>query len=111
MGRLPGGLTDPGLALQQTETFQAGPCEGAGAGPVTSYGWFHGKFKTPEGEAIVLNKNGGVAGFTSWMGFTRWQGNDAPASHGLFVLSNSHGSTPIGLDAMRMLLNEQSQRS
>jgi CubicO group peptidase (beta-lactamase class C family) len=112
MGQLPGGLTDPGLALQQTETFQVSPCSNADVpGPVTSYGWFHNKFKTPEGEVIVLNKDGGVPGFTSWMGFTRWQGSGAPASHGLFVLSNSHGADALGIDAMRMLLNEQQQRS
>jgi hypothetical protein len=45
------------------------------------------------------------------MGFTRWQGTGAPASHGVFVLSNSHGADGLGIDAMRMLLSEQSQRS
>jgi beta-lactamase class C len=112
MGHLPGGLTDPALALQQTETFQANRCSNADdEGWATSYGWFHGKYRTPQGEMIVLNKNGGVPGFTSWMGFNRWQGSGAPASHGLFVLSNSHGATPIGVNAMRLLLSEQSQRS
>ena len=32
----------------------------------------------------MLNKNGGVAGFTSWMGFTSWQGTGAPSSRGVF---------------------------
>ena len=104
MGRLPGGLTDPALAYQQTETFHAGPCSGNGAGPVTSYGWFHAGVETPKGKAVVLNKNGGVAGFTSWMGFTSWQGTGAPSSHGVFVLSNSPGSTAIGNTAMKFLL-------
>jgi len=59
---------------------------------------------TPQGEAIVLNKNGGVAGFTSWMGFTSWQGTGAPSADGAFVLTNSHGGTRMGIDAMKLLL-------
>jgi beta-lactamase class C len=105
MGRLPGGLTDPALNYQQAGTFRAAPCSGAGPGPVTSYGWFHGKVATPEGPVGVVSKNGGVAGFTSWMGFTSWQGTGAPSSHGVFVLSNSPASTRLGASAMKLLLS------
>ncbi len=108
MGRLPGGLADPALAYQQTETFRAAPCSGEGPGPVTSYGWFHRELETPRGKIVVLNKNGGVAGFTSWMGFTSWQGTGAPSSHGVFVLSNGPGSTRLGNNAMKLLLEGQS---
>ncbi len=108
MGRLPGGLTDPALAYQQTETFHAAPCSGEGPEPVTSYGWFHRELETPQGKVVVLNKNGGVAGFTSWMGFTRWQGTGAPSSHGVFVLSNGPHSTRIGNNAMKLLVEGQS---
>ena len=64
---------------------------------------------TPYGQGVVdafawINKNGGVAGFTSWMGFTSWQGTGSPSSHGVFVLSNSHGGTPMGINAMKLLL-------
>jgi CubicO group peptidase (beta-lactamase class C family) len=104
MGRLPGGLNDAALKSQQAETFGVAPCSGTGGGPVTSYGWFHAKFAAPSGEAVVVNKNGGVAGFTSWMGFSSWQGTGAPSSHGLFVLSNSPASTRIGDAAMKLLL-------
>ena len=71
---------------------------------VTSYGWFHTKLETPNGEAVVVNRNGGVAGFTSWMGFSSWQGTGAPSPHGLFVLSNSPASTRLGNAAMKLLL-------
>jgi beta-lactamase class C len=108
MGRLPGGLTAPALAYQQTETFRAAPCSGEGPGPVTSYGWFHRELETPRGKVVVLNKNGGVAGFTSWMGFTSWQGTGAPSSHGVFVLSNGPNTTRIGNNAMKLLLETQS---
>jgi CubicO group peptidase (beta-lactamase class C family) len=108
MGRLPGGLADPALAYQQTETFRAGPCSGEGPGPVTSYGWFHRDLETPQGKVVVLNKNGGVAGFTSWMGFTGWQRTGVPSSHGIFVLSNGPNTTRIGNNAMKLLLEGQS---
>jgi beta-lactamase class C len=67
-------------------------------------GWFHAKVETPNGEAVVVSKNGGVPGFTSWMGFSSWQGTGAPSSHGLFVLSNSPASTRLGNAAMKLLL-------
>jgi CubicO group peptidase (beta-lactamase class C family) len=104
MGRLPGGPADRALAYQQTDTVQAAPCSGAGPGPTTSCGWFHAKVQTPGREAVVLNKNGGVAGFTSWMGFVGWQGTGAPSPHGAFVLSNSPASTRIGNEVMKLLL-------
>jgi len=108
MGRLPGGLTDPALAYLQTETFHAAPCSSEGPGPATSYGWFRREHETPRGKVVVLNKNGGVAGFTSWMGFTNWQGTGAPSSHGVFVLCNGPFSTRIGNNAMNLLLESQS---
>jgi CubicO group peptidase (beta-lactamase class C family) len=104
MGRLPGGLTDRALAYQQAETLRAAPCSGTGPGPTTSSGWFHGKVQAPQREIAVLNKNGGVAGFTSWMGFTGWQGTGAASSHGVFVLSNSPVSTRMGNTIMKLLL-------
>ena len=104
MGRRPGGLTDPALAYQQKETVRAASCSRDGPGPVTSCGWFHARMQSPQGEVVVLNKNGGVAGFTSWMGFTSWQGTGAPSSHGVFVLTNSHAGTRMGIDAMKLLL-------
>jgi beta-lactamase class C len=105
MGRLPGGLSDAALAYQQTETFQTAPCAATGKGPVTGYGWFHGPAQIAQGPTTVLNKNGGVPGFTSWMGFTKWQGTGAPSSHGVFVLHNGPQSTPIGMNAMKLLLS------
>jgi CubicO group peptidase (beta-lactamase class C family) len=104
MGRLARGPSDPALAYQQTETFKAAACSAKGGAPVTSYGWFHAPVQTAQGPAIVLNKNGGVAGFTSWMGFTQWQGTGKPSPHGVFVLSNGPRSTAIGMNTMKLLL-------
>src|SRR6201988_1687415 len=104
MVNLPGGINDAALKSQQTETFRVAQCTGAGSGPETSYGWFHARFAAPSGEAVVINKNGGVAVFTSWMGFSSWQGTGAPSSHGLFVLSNSPARPRLGNAAMKLLL-------
>ena len=104
MGRLPQGLSDPALAYQQTGTFKAASCSTNGGAPVTGYGWFHTPVQTAQGPGVVLNKNGGVAGFTSWMGFTQWQGIGKPSTHGVFVLSNGPRSTAIGTNAMKLLL-------
>jgi beta-lactamase class C len=105
MGRLPDGLTDPALAYQQTETFQTAACSTTARSPVTGYGWFHTPIQTGRGRGTVLTKNGGVPGFTSWIGFTKWQGTGAPASHGVFVLRNGPLSTGIGMSAMQLLLS------
>jgi beta-lactamase class C len=104
MGRLPGGLTDPALAYQQTETFQTAACSTSGGRPVTSYGWFHTPIQSEQRRTTVVSKNGGVPGFTSWMGFTPWQGTGAPSTHGAFVLHNGPRSTGIGVNAMKLLL-------
>lgn len=105
MGRLPGGLTDGALAYQQTEAFPTPPCSSTGRLPVTGYGWFHTSIQTAQGATTVLSKNGGVPGFTSWMGFTKWQRTGAPASCGVFVLHNGPRSTGIGQNAMKLLLS------
>lgn len=104
MGLMEGGLSDPGLAFQQGADFQESACKGNGT-PRTSYGWFRATVQTPNGPASVLNKNGGVRGFTSWMGFSAWQGTGKPSPFGLFVLANGPVATPLGMRAMRMLLS------
>ena len=103
MGRLPGGLTDHALAYQQKPSFTSHSCSPTGT-PTTSYGWFRAKRQSSRGETVVMNKNGGVAGYTSWMGFTQWQGSGAPSPHGLFVLSNGPDSTKLGNAMMKLLL-------
>lgn len=103
MGRLPGGPGDPALAYQQTRTFRTNACSTGRSGPTTSYGWFHAPMGP--GPTMILSKNGGVAGFSSWMGFARWQGTGAPSPYGVFVLSNGHDSTKLGRNVMKQLLN------
>lgn len=104
MGLMDGGLSDPALAYQQGVDIRSPACSGKGA-PHTAYGWFRASIKTPNGPATVLNKNGGVRGFTSWMGFSAWQGTGKPSPLGLFVLANGPVATPLGIRAMGMLLD------
>lgn len=103
MGLMDGGLSDPALAYQQGADIRTPACTGPGA-PRTAYGWFRASIKTPDGPVTVLNKNGGVRGFTSWMGFSAWQGTNTPSPAGLFVLANGPVATPLGMQAMRRLL-------
>jgi CubicO group peptidase (beta-lactamase class C family) len=78
--RLPIGYTKSLAPLAVGSDYQPSnpPGYGSGGAPVTSYGWFHAPVQTARGPGVVLNKNGGVAGFTSWMGFTQWQANLRP---------------------------------
>jgi CubicO group peptidase (beta-lactamase class C family) len=106
--RLPMGYTDSFAPLPSRRNYQPSHEAGYGSGGIVSNGadmmQFLAGFETPGEKVVVLNKNGGVAGFTSWMGFTSWQGTGAPSSYGVFVLSNGPGSTRIGNNAMRLLL-------
>lgn len=104
MGRRPGGLADPALAYQQTPRIHVPACGGAPRSPTTAYGWFVEPIATPGGMREALNKNGGVPGFTSWMGFTAWQGTGAPATHGLALMANGPVATPLGTRALKLLL-------
>jgi hypothetical protein len=71
----------------------------------TSLGWFHAS--PPWNPAVrFLTKNGGVKGFSSWMGFGRWAGSGSPAKTGLFVLANAPRTADvIGARALRALLS------
>ncbi|WP_341991769.1 serine hydrolase domain-containing protein [Azorhizobium sp. AG788] len=102
MGRRPGGLTDAALAYQQTPSFHARNCKGGNA-PSTAYGWFRKALPTGDGAVTVLNKDGGVRGFTAWMGFTAWQGTGQPSSHGVFVLANGPPAVRLGNAALGLL--------
>ncbi|WP_029003621.1 serine hydrolase domain-containing protein [Azorhizobium doebereinerae] len=104
MGRKPGGPSDPALAYQQSPRFHAPPCGGGERSPTTAYGWFAQQVATSGGPVRALNKNGAVAGFTSWMGFTDWQGTGAPATHGVVILANGPVATRLGNEALRILL-------
>ncbi|MBV9889183.1 MAG: beta-lactamase family protein [Acidobacteria bacterium] len=71
------------------------------AAPVrTARGWFHSP--TIPG---VLEKEGDVPGFSSWMGFQRWVHKGVPSKNGVFVLVNNQpGVGQLGDDIMSILL-------
>ena len=80
---------------------------GQSQGPTVGIGWF---FPTIAGAAgRVLSKDGGVQGFTSWMGFESWvqNGANAPSGNGVVVLSAGHIASPVGQKIMSTLLNAE----
>lgn len=95
MGRT--GLDAAILAEQQRPAYawarRIPPQRGAGGcitesttHPVTALGWFH---VNRAGRPPALTKNGGVRGFSSWMGFERWIDSGSPSRAGVFALANA----------------------
>jgi beta-lactamase class C len=67
----------------------------------TAIGWFR-----PAKSAVpFLSKNGGVAGFTSWMGFADWISTGKPSPAGAFVLTNhtKNAATTLGRSIFEVL--------
>jgi beta-lactamase class C len=71
----------------------------------TALGWFRSnRFADPR--VTVLSKNGGVAGYTSWMGFQSWVENAEQSPVGAFALTNGirPGADGIGRAILNALL-------
>jgi hypothetical protein len=86
----------------------AGTCgTGQSQGPTVGIGWFFPKIAGTAGR--VLSKDGGVPGFTSWMGFEGWvqNGANAPSGNGVVVLSAGRLASPVGQKIMGILLNTE----
>lgn len=69
----------------------------------TSLGWFHDVPRWNR-DVELLVKNGGVQGFTSWMGFRAWAGGTSPSRTGVFVLANDKSADALGMRIARDLL-------
>jgi CubicO group peptidase (beta-lactamase class C family) len=70
----------------------------------TAVGWFRPSWGT-SGSVRGLAKNGGVEGFTSWMGFVEWMGTGKPSRNGAFVLTNYGGAaTALGQSIIKILV-------
>ena len=92
--------------LQQATTYNYPQCGSTKTPPVVSLGWFH-HTATINGQSVTwLAKDGGVGGFTSWMGFEAWvdASNPSPSPIGAFVLTNSHGALSLGQRIIQILL-------
>jgi D-alanyl-D-alanine-carboxypeptidase/D-alanyl-D-alanine-endopeptidase len=96
----------PEFSLQQQPiwTYPQCPQNNSEATPMVSLGWFHHVKPNHETEMEYLAKDGGVAGFTSWMSFQSWVDAEEPSSIGCFVLTNSHGASTLGEKIMNLLL-------
>jgi len=84
-----------------------GTCQVQAQGPTVGIGWFFPKIAGAAGR--VLSKDGGVPGFSSWMGFESWvqNGANAPSSNGVMVLSAGSLASPVGQKIMSTLLNAE----
>ena len=72
------------------------------SGPTVSIGWFVHAVNVDGQTVYYLAKDGGLAGFTSWMGFQTWD-FVTPSPIGTFVLTNSHGAAELGQKIMNIL--------
>jgi hypothetical protein len=96
-----------GSARSQCGTTTGGCGAHQPRGPAVGIGWFFPKVANATGR--VLSKDGGVPGFTSWMGFESWvqNGANAPSENGVMVLSAGHFASPVGQQIMSLLLNAE----
>lgn len=115
MGQLQPSPTEFAILQTQQQTSWArnkcgtktGTCGAESLGPTVGIGWFHPKIADAAGR--VLAKDGGVPGFTSWMGFESWvqNGANAPSGNGVVVLSAGRLASPVGRKIMSTLLNAE----
>lgn len=84
-----------------------GTCQVQAQGPTVGIGWFFPKITGAVGR--VLSKDGGVPGFSSWMGFESWvqNGANAPSGNGVVVLSAGSLASPVGQKIMSVLLSAE----
>jgi CubicO group peptidase (beta-lactamase class C family) len=70
-------------------------------------GWFRTRW---ENDVAILSKNGGVNGFSSWMGFVQWAESGTPSPLGAFVLTNNrvHVADAVGELVTRTLVANNS---
>ncbi len=73
-------------------------------GPINGYGWFLYD-RTIKGQTMrMVSKDGGVPGFSSWIGLEQRPSPDAASPRGLFVLTNGPQATQLGAHAFECLV-------
>lgn len=114
MGQLQPSPTEFAILQTQQQTGSArgqcgttGTCSVQAQGPTVGIGWFFPNIAGAAGR--VLSKDGGVPGFSSWMGFESWvqNGANAPSCNGVVVLSAGALASPVGQKIMSTLLNAE----
>jgi CubicO group peptidase (beta-lactamase class C family) len=113
MGQLPASSTDRDILIIQQQPNSSlpvcgtttGACgAGEATGPQTAIGWF---FPKVSGPGQVLAKDGGVRGFSSWMGFEGWVNDQTPSENGVVVLSAGQNAAIVGRKIMAILLDAE----
>jgi beta-lactamase class C len=116
MGQQPQSIKDFNI-LQRQQTMGSiynicgtttGNCgvDQAQAPAATGIGWFYPKTGGIPGRVVA--KDGGVPGFTSWMGFESWvQNENIPSGNGVVVLSAGSNAGLVGRKIMSVLLSAE----
>lgn len=71
--------------------------------PTVSLAWFFHTQVIAGQQVTWLAKDGGLAGFTSWMGFQQWLQTGKASPIGAFVLTNSHKAQSLGTKIIQIL--------
>ena len=103
MGRA--GADNPMFREQQCRVWEwpkQCPPQPAHPVPVVSLAWFVHDVNTTDQR--FLAKDGGLTGFTSWMGFLEWAATGVESPVGAFVLTNTANAASLGMHIMHLLL-------
>ena len=77
-------------------------------GPMTGYGWFLSDHTFKSQTMRIVSKDGGVTGFTSWIGLEQRSSRQSASPRGLFVLTNGPQATQLGAQAFACLVPPKS---
>ena len=109
------GASDPNssmLAIQQGQRWimptQCPPDRSLPV-PIVGYAWLYHTVNIVNNQSMTwLAKDGGLAGFSSWMGFQEWVPSRLASTVGAFVLTNSEGALALGTKIIKILLGATS---
>ena len=73
-------------------------------GPITGYGWFIETRTIKNQQIRIVSKDGGVAGFTSWIALEQRPAPGTASPRGLFILTNGPDATTLGKQAFGYLI-------
>lgn len=108
MGMIEDSTLTPLLAVTQTPQTSVKTLEGGRLG----FGWFLAEMSTPDGARPIVWKDGGLAGFSSYMVFLESaEPGNTPSAGGVFVLTNSKiSSGRIARNVLRVMLGYEPLR-
>ena len=104
------GIPDPNLTLLKLQQGQSWtmpnqcPPDSSKRVPTVGLAWFFHNLNIDGQQVTFLAKDGGLAGFSSWMGFQAWVEAGVASKVGAFVLTNTNRGQPLGMEIIQILL-------